>query len=94
LNYEPNPIDTSKVTLPKEIKKLTKLLARNTHQIWARQRLADGWRYGKRRNDAKKTHPSLVAYEELSDEEKQYDIIAALETLKVVIALGYKIVKA
>jgi hypothetical protein len=93
MKYVPKPVDTSFVSLPKEIEELANQLARNAHEIWARQRLADGWRHGKKRDDKKKEHPSLVAYDNLSESEKQYDINAAMETLKVVLSLGYKIVK-
>jgi hypothetical protein len=53
--------------------------------------MADGWRYGARRDDAKKEHPSLVPYEELSEKEKEYDRRTAIETLKTIVALGYRI---
>jgi RyR domain len=91
--YEPRPIDSSEVKLTKDILELTERLAENSHAVWARQRLADGWRYGPRRDDARKEHPSLIPYAELSESEKQYDRNAALETLKAVIALGYKLEK-
>ncbi len=91
MDYRPSPRDTSGVVLPREILELTELLARNTHENWARQRLADGWRYGPRRDDAKKEHPSLVPYEDLSEKEKDYDRRTAMETLKTIVALGYRI---
>jgi len=89
--YKPQPIDTLRVTLTEEIRKLTELLAKNAHDIWAKQRLAEGWKYGARRDDAKKEHPCLVSYEELPESEKEYDRNAAMETLKAILALGYKI---
>ncbi len=93
MSYKPEPIDTLAVTLNEKILKLTELLAKNAHDIWARQRLAEGWRYGLVRDDAKKEHPCLVPYEELPESEKQYDRNAAMETLKAIIALGYRIEK-
>jgi hypothetical protein len=93
LSYKPEPINTSKVTLTEEIIELTELLAKNAHDIWARQRVAEGWRYGPQRNDVKKEHPDLVSYEELPESEKEYDRKAAMETLKAIIALGYQIEK-
>jgi hypothetical protein len=93
LNYQPEPIDTSGVTLDKEIHELTELLARNAHDIWARQRLADGWRYGARRDDTKKEHPCLVPYEDLPESEKEYDRQAAMATLRAISALGYRVIK-
>ena len=92
--YEPAPIDTTHIHLTEDIRELTELLARNTHNVWARQRLSDGWRYGPERHDRRKEHPSLVPYEELSDGEKEYDRQTALETLKAIIALGFRVEKA
>lgn len=93
MSYKPKPIDTLGVSLTEEILKLTELLAKNAHDVWARQRLAEGWRYGLVRDDSKKEHPCLVPYEELPDSEKQYDRNAAMETLKAIVALGYWIEK-
>jgi ryanodine receptor 2 len=94
LKYQPEPIDTSRVTLGKDVCELTELLARNAHDIWAQQRLADGWSHGPRRDDEKKEHPCLVPYEDLPESEKEYDRKAAMETLKAILALGYRIVKS
>jgi len=91
MEYRPAPRDTSGVQLPPDIIRLTELLARNTHENWARQRMAEGWRYGPRRDDAKKEHPSLVAYEELPESEKEYDRTTAMEAVKTILALGYRI---
>ncbi|HET6383797.1 MAG TPA: RyR domain-containing protein [Armatimonadota bacterium] len=91
--YKPRPIDTTRVTLTPEILELTETLARSTHDNWARRRLAEGWRYGPHRNDGRHEHPGLVPYESLSESEKDYDRSTALETLKAILALGYKIEK-
>lgn len=94
MTYRPAPRDTSGVSLPKPIEQLTGLLARNTRENWARQKLDDGWRYVPERNDERKEHPNLVPYEELSEEDKEYDRRTAMETLKAILALGYRIEKA
>lgn len=91
--YQPKPVDTSHVVLPAGILSLTERLAENAHEVWARQRIRDGWVWGPARDDARKQHPSLIAYEELTDDERDYDRQVALETLRTVIALGYRIVK-
>jgi ryanodine receptor 2 len=90
----PEPINTDHVVLDDSVRELTELLARNAHDIWARQRLADGWRFGPRRDDAKKEHPCLVPYEDLPESEKEYDRKTSMETLKAIVALGYQIKKA
>jgi hypothetical protein len=94
LVYKPEPIDTSKVQLSDEILDLTERLAENAHEVWAQRRMAEGWRPGPRRDEAKKEHPSLVPYKELPEGEKEYDRSTALETLKVLLALGYRFEKA
>ena len=93
LPYEPTPLDTSNVKLTPDVLQLTELLARNAHEIWARQRLQDGWRYGPRRDDARKLHPCLVPYDELPESEKVYDRNAAMETLKAMTILGYRVAR-
>jgi hypothetical protein len=71
--YQPKPLDTSKVELTSELLELAEMLAKNTHDVWAQQRLSQGWTYGPKRDDNLKHHPSLVLYEELSEQEKDYD---------------------
>jgi hypothetical protein len=93
LVYKPKPKDTSQVQLDGEILELTEQLAENAHEVWAQRRMAEGWRYGPRRDETKKEHPSLVAYEDLPETEKEYDRSTAIETLKVMLALGYRIEK-
>jgi len=89
--YIPNPIDTSKIALNGDIMALSEVLAKNTHEVWASGRIADGWTYGDVRDDVKKKHPCLVPYEELSENEKDYDRATAMEALKVIISRGFSI---
>lgn len=76
-----------------EIQSLTELLAKNTHDVWARRRLAEGWRYGPMRDESNKEHPCLVPYEELPESEKEYDRGTVMETIKAILAMGYQIEK-
>lgn len=92
-NYIPQPIDTQDVALPQELNGLAEEIAKNVHEVWSAGRMAAGWTYGEERNDALKQHPCLVPYEELSEEEKEYDRHTSQETLKMIVKLGYKIVK-
>lgn len=89
--YTPKPIDTKNISLSKDIMELSEILAKNTHEVWASGRIADGWSYGNVRDDVKKQHPCLIPYEELSESEKNYDRTTAMETLKVIINLGFSI---
>jgi hypothetical protein len=94
MRYEPRPIDTAHIDLPTDVAELTERLAENTHDVWARQRMKEGWTFGPKRDDAGKRHPGLVPYAELSEAEKEYDRNTAVETLKMIVAMGYRIEKA
>ena len=91
--YTPKPIDTSDVTLNEELLQLCEQLAENTHEVWAVGRVQEGWTYGPARNDEKKQTPCLVPYGELTDSERAYDRNTAMETVKLLIKLGWKITK-
>ena len=86
--YVPAPMDVSRVQLDPNLLGLVELLARNTHEVWAHRRMAEGWRHGPFRSDERMEHPGLVPYEELSEAEKEYDRATALDALRVIIALG------
>lgn len=91
--YNPKPMNTENVELPQSLWQLTEQIAENVHENWARSRMDQGWVYGPARNDAEKTHPCLVPYDQLSEVEKEYDRQTAMETLKLIVALGYTIEK-
>lgn len=91
--YTPKPIDTSDIQLSDELLELTEKLAENTHEVWAVGRMKQGWTYGEVRDDDQKTTPCMVPYNELPESEKEYDRNTALETLKVIVKLGYHIGK-
>lgn len=89
--YDPKPMDTSSVVLPKELLDLTERIAENAHDVWAAGRIAEGWTYGEARDDAKKTNPCLVPYNQLPESEKEYDRSTSMETIKLILMLGYRI---
>ena len=92
-DYIPQPIDTTGVELPQELMDLAEEMAKNVHEVWSAGRMADGWKYGAKRDDAEKTHPCLVPYEELPESEKEYDRKTAIGTLKFILAKGFSINK-
>ena len=91
--YTPKPIHTANITLPEELHNLCETLAKNVHDVWAKQRIEQGWQLGELRDDHLKLHPNLIPYEELSEIDKDYDRNTAMETLKLIISLGYDITK-
>ena len=91
VNYTPQPIDTTDVKLPKELEQLVEQMSKNVHEVWAETRIMQGWKYGEQRNDELKTHPCIVPYEDLPEEEKEYDRNTSIGTLKLIMKLGFKI---
>ena len=89
--YQPRPVDNSAILLSNDLLELTEQLAENAHDHWAKRRIAEGWTFGATRDDEARRHPCLVPYDELPDSEKQYDRDTAMETLRAIIALGYRI---
>ncbi|MBO6082655.1 MAG: Ryanodine receptor Ryr [Bacteroidales bacterium] len=92
--YSPTPLDLSDVTLPESLTELTESIAENTHEIWSQGRRKEGWTYGPERDETRKKHPDLLPYCYLTDSEKEYDRATAMNAIKLIVKLGYKIEKA
>lgn len=90
--YNPSPANLDNIELPTTLNKLIEQLAENVHDVWAQSRIDEGWTFGTERNDEKKTHPCLVPYNQLPETEKNYDRNTAINSLKLVIKLGYQII--
>lgn len=93
MTYQPQPVHTEDVVLPEELLALTEQIAENVHDVWAHRRIQEGWRYGTARDDAAKTTPCMVPYDCLPEAEKEYDRRTALETIRLILKLGYRIEK-
>lgn len=91
--YVPHPEDLANVKLPDKLNELAEQIAKNVHEVWSQNRMNEGWTYGPVRDDEKKTHPCLVAYEDLPESEKDYDRATSQETLKLIMRLGFSISK-
>ncbi len=90
--YNPQPINVEDIDLDANLEELTEAIAENAHDIWARARMDEGWTYGPVRNDELKQHPDLVPYAQLPDNEKEYDRLMAMNTLRLVRRLGFHII--
>lgn len=91
--YTPHPVDLGDIELTPQLEQLREAIAENAHEVWAAGRIKEGWTYGPERDDKLKKHPDLIPYSELPDGEKQYDRETAMNTIKLVIKLGYDLVK-
>lgn len=54
------------------------------HDSWMADKVNDGWVYGEVKDAAAKTHPCIVAYDQLPDEQKKKDALfqAVVDSLK------------
>lgn len=91
--YKPAPVDLSDVVLPESLTELTEVIAENTHEVWAQSRIAEGWSWGPERDDKHLKHPNLVPYSELAEIDKDYDRNTAMNAVKLIVKLGFKIDK-
>jgi hypothetical protein len=66
-------------------------LAREEHQRWMRERERDGWRYGEVRDNAAKTHPNMVEWERLGEEDRQKDRDALLRLPELLNRIGLEL---
>ena len=92
-DYSPTPLDLKEIKIPKSLESLIESLAKNVHETWVKERLEEGWTFGPERNDVLKQTPCLVPYEELPEEEKEYDRKTALATIRFILASGFTITK-
>ena len=90
--YDPQPIDVSEVVLNPELEELTEMIAENAHDMWAKARIGEGWTFGPVRNDIMKHNPDIVPYSMLPEGEKEYDRIMAINTIKLIKRLGYRLI--
>jgi len=91
ITYIPQPIDTTPVSVPEELTILSERIAENAHEVWAEGRISEGWTWGPVRDDGLKQHPCLMPYSDLSEKEKEYDRRTSMETVRLILALGFEI---
>jgi hypothetical protein len=66
------------------------VLAELEHERWMAQRRMDGWRYtdAPAKDQARRLHPSLIAYDSLTDDVKEYDRVYVRQTQAACAAPG------
>lgn len=60
--YKPMPLDLSGIALNDKLEELVDQLAENTHNVWARDRIRQGWTYGQCDETENKRSCHLVPY--------------------------------
>lgn len=91
MNYKPNLIDTSAISIPDHLQLLVEHLSEQVHESWAATRIGQGWTYGPTRNDETLQHPGLVPYDALTESEKDVDRATVVSTIKLMLHFGYEI---
>lgn len=69
------------------------LLARREQLRWSSERTASGWSLGPIRDDVAKQHPNLVAWEELSERDRDKDRDAVRNLLRAVRSAGLHVAR-
>jgi len=53
----------------------SKLTPEQSHENWMEEKISNGWKYGETKDAEKKTHPCLVPYNQLPQEQKIKDYL-------------------
>ncbi|KAK1793405.1 hypothetical protein P4O66_011783 [Electrophorus voltai] len=97
--YKPTPLDLSDVKLTSGQELLVDKLAENAHNVWAKDRIKQGWTYGIQQAsgtggfcDVKsKRNPRLVPYSLLDERTKKSNRDSLREAIRTLIGYGYNI---
>ncbi|KRG04786.1 ryanodine receptor isoform X8 [Drosophila mojavensis] len=87
--YKPAPLDLSAVTLTPKLEELVDQLAENTHNLWARERIQQGWTYGLNEDSENHRSPHLVPYAKVDEAIKKANRDTASETVRTLLVYGY-----
>lgn len=91
MSYEPKPIWFDQ-PMPESITKHMEWIGEQIHDQWAANRIREGWEYGAQYDGEKKKHPCLIPYEQLSENEKEYDRVTATQTIQLLLYAGFQII--
>lgn len=65
--YNPQPINTSMISLDNDLNSIVQKFSEHYHDAWASRKMETGWTYGDVWCDSQKTHPRLKPYPMLND---------------------------
>ncbi|XP_004917160.1 ryanodine receptor 1 isoform X1 [Xenopus tropicalis] len=89
--YKPAPLDLSHVKLTPAQNTLVDKLAENGHNVWARDRVLQGWTYSIIQDIKNKRNPRLVPYSLLDEKTKKTNRDSLCEAVRTLIGYGYNI---
>ncbi|XP_057319083.1 ryanodine receptor isoform X4 [Microplitis mediator] len=87
--YKPAPLDLSAITLTPKMEELVDQLAENTHNLWAKERISQGWTYGLNEDSEMRRSPHLVPYPKVDEAIKKANRDTASETVRTLLVYGY-----
>ncbi|XP_041802824.1 ryanodine receptor 2-like [Chelmon rostratus] len=89
--YGPAPVDLSQVFLSPALEEVVNLLAENDHNVWARERIKQGWTYGAQQDVKAKRSPYLVPYSLLDERSRRVGRESVREAVCTLLAYGYSL---
>uniref|UniRef100_A0A8C4H2A4 Ryanodine receptor 3 n=1 Tax=Dicentrarchus labrax TaxID=13489 RepID=A0A8C4H2A4_DICLA len=89
--YKPAPLDLSDVKLTAGQEVLVDKLAENAHNVWAKDRIKQGWTYGIQQDLKSRRNPRLVPYALLDERTKKSNRDSLREAIRTMVGYGYNI---
>uniref|UniRef100_A0A3Q3BKC1 Ryanodine receptor 3 n=1 Tax=Kryptolebias marmoratus TaxID=37003 RepID=A0A3Q3BKC1_KRYMA len=89
--YKPAPLELSDVKLTAGQEVLVDKLAENAHNVWAKDRIKQGWTYGIQQDLKSRRNPRLVPYALLDERTKKSNRDSLREAIRTIVGYGYEI---
>ncbi|XP_071378264.1 ryanodine receptor 3-like, partial [Centroberyx affinis] len=89
--YKPTPLELSDVKLTPGQEVLVDKLAENAHNVWAKDRIKQGWTYGIQQDLKSRRNPRLVPYALLDERTKKSNRDSLREAIRTLVGYGYDI---
>ncbi|KAI3364879.1 hypothetical protein L3Q82_001062 [Scortum barcoo] len=89
--YKPAPLDLSHIKLTSTQEAMVDKLAENAHNVWARDRIRQGWTYGIQQDVKNRRNPRLVPYTLLDERTKKSNKDSLREAVRTLLGYGYNL---
>uniref|UniRef100_A0A6Q2XQ02 Ryanodine receptor 2 n=1 Tax=Esox lucius TaxID=8010 RepID=A0A6Q2XQ02_ESOLU len=89
--YKPAPMDLSHIKLASSQEAMVDKLAENAHNVWARDRIRQGWTYGIQQDVKNRRNPRLVPYALLDERTKKSNKDSLREAVRTLLGYGYNL---
>uniref|UniRef100_A0A803U0V5 Ryanodine receptor 2 n=1 Tax=Anolis carolinensis TaxID=28377 RepID=A0A803U0V5_ANOCA len=90
-NFNPQPVDTSNITIPDKLEYFINKYAEHSHDKWCMEKFANGWIYGDTYSESSKVQPLMKQYKLLTEKEKEIYRWPIKESLKTMLAWGWRV---